>query len=251
MSIATFQQDNMRERLATFLRDGIFSGRQKPGERIVESQLAKELQVGQPTIREALQVLEHEGLVSRISKRGCRVTELSLDDIAKIYEVRIELESLAASKIPVERIPAVCKQLETHLAEMRAAEAENNFSRFKMADLRFHRTIWEASGNRYLAKALDAVTIPLFAFGQIFFHRFMKTIPTNDAEMHQQLVDIIRSAGSARSRENAVRRVMIEFRDRALPQYDIRHYTTADVARKEAGRGRLNRKRSSQRKRQQ
>ena len=77
MRVSKVREENLRERLAAYLRNEVFSGRLRPGQRIIESRVAKKMNVGQPTIREALQVLEHEGLITRISRKGCRVTVLS------------------------------------------------------------------------------------------------------------------------------------------------------------------------------
>ena len=73
----------------------IVAGDLRPGERIVESRIAREIGVGQPTVREGLVELEHQGLVSRKANQGCVVTNLTRNEIAQILRVRAELEILA------------------------------------------------------------------------------------------------------------------------------------------------------------
>src|SRR6185437_6967121 len=81
--------------IAESIRAMIVGGQLNPGERIVESRIAREIGVGQPTVREALVALEHEGLVVRHANQGCVVTELGRDDIRQLVRIRAELEVLA------------------------------------------------------------------------------------------------------------------------------------------------------------
>jgi len=201
---------SLREQLAVLLREAIFTGKLKPGERIVESQLARDMQVGQPSIREALQDLEHEGLITRISKRGCRVTDLSIEDITKIYDVRTELEVLAVARIPSSELPGLCKSLENALAQMEYAEKRRDVSSYSKADFEFHRAIWKASGNELLVKALNVVTMPLWAFSMIYFYRYhiKDGFDAANREMHRQILKVITSKASARKKQAAIRKMM-------------------------------------------
>ena len=70
--------------IAESIRNMIVSGDLKPGDRIVESRIARQIGVGQPTVREALVALEHQGLVVRKANQGCVVTSLSASAVAKI-----------------------------------------------------------------------------------------------------------------------------------------------------------------------
>ena len=88
-----------RSNLATQITEGLFDailrGELKPGEQIIETKMAKQLGVGQSTFREALQALEHRGLVTK--NRNTFVTELTVQDVEVLFAVRLELEPLAAS----------------------------------------------------------------------------------------------------------------------------------------------------------
>lgn len=211
------QQTSLRERLASLLRNAIFSGALKPGERIVETQLARDMHVGQASIREALQDLEHEGLITRISKRGCRVTDLSLEDITRLYDVRTELEVLAVSKVPSHRLPELGKTLEVALAQMKEAESNGDIGKYSRADYEFHRAIWSSSENPFLVKALDAVTIPLWAFSVIYFHRYQahKGVDPADRELHRQMLNIVIAKSSAEEKAAGIRKILEAFRQAA------------------------------------
>jgi DNA-binding GntR family transcriptional regulator len=221
---SSFQRvEHLRQRLADYLRADIFALRRKPGERIVESVVARELGVGQPTIREALQVLEHEGLVVRTSNKGCRVTNLTEEDVAKIYQVRIELESLAASLIPRTQAASVAEDLESCLLRMEDAGRRNSYEDFRDADMEFHRTIWRVGGNEYIVKALEAITIPLFAFAGILFYGLGRTIAPHHSDDHRVLVNVIRHGPTAEATRVAFREVMRQLQTEAVNSIRERH----------------------------
>jgi DNA-binding transcriptional regulator YhcF (GntR family) len=86
----------LREAVTDALRKAILSKRLKPGERLVEEQLAAELEVSRNPVREALRVLESEGLVEISPRRGASVTQLSEEEARELVEVRAALEGLCA-----------------------------------------------------------------------------------------------------------------------------------------------------------
>jgi DNA-binding GntR family transcriptional regulator len=216
MAFELFERESARERLASLLRKAIFTGKLKAGERIVESQLAREMGVGQPTIREGLHVLENEGLVTRTPMKGCRVTYLCVEDIAKIYDVRIELEVLAIGKIPESAWPQLCKRLEAAVDRMRKATERNDIESCARSDFEFHRMIWEASGNEFLVKSLISLTTPLWAFSQIYYYDNHSNLALEDVVLHEKILNIIRSRSSVSKKQAAARKILENFCDNAL-----------------------------------
>src|SRR5712691_11360611 len=73
----------------------ILSGSLRPGERLVEERLTERFGISRPPLREALRVLQQEGLVQRLPRRGAIVTPLDADDVREIYSLRWALERLA------------------------------------------------------------------------------------------------------------------------------------------------------------
>src|SRR5260370_16949405 len=82
------------ERTVASMKQAIFEGLLKPGDRVVEAKLASSLKIGHPTVREALIELEHAGFVTRIPNRGTFITKLSKNQVMEIYCIRENLESL-------------------------------------------------------------------------------------------------------------------------------------------------------------
>jgi DNA-binding GntR family transcriptional regulator len=157
------QVQSLAEAVANKIRNAIIEGKMAPGERLVEQKLAQDLGTSQPTVREALKELEHEGFVLKISNKGTYVTELTKADIAKILRVRMALEQIAVEEAAVNMTSEVAEELKSLVKDMEVAAAERNRKRFYNADLGFHRAIWGLAGNSYLSSALSRVAFSLLA----------------------------------------------------------------------------------------
>ena len=138
----------------------------KPGEQIVEIRVAKELGVGQHVVREALQQLEFEGYVHKIPNRGSFVIKLAREDVAQLFNFRIELESLAARWARQIKQPDDDKyaHISGVLNRMEAGARRGNYAQFQEADFEFHSHLWNLCGNRHLVRALEVATRPQFTF---------------------------------------------------------------------------------------
>jgi DNA-binding GntR family transcriptional regulator len=159
----------LRSKVVAHLFDAILRRELRPGERIVEAKLARRLGVAQSTLREALQQLEHQGLVTKHENRGTFITRLTAEDIEGIYVVRLELEPLAAFLARQKWTPDHQARLTELLQEMREASERRDFEELLKKDLAFHQFIWRSSGNRALERALNAVCPSIFAGYLMFF----------------------------------------------------------------------------------
>lgn len=196
--------------VAAALRKLILSGRLRPGERVVETKLARQLGVGQPTAREALILLEHEGLLVRKPNCGCSVTQLSLKEIDQIYRVRLELESLAA-EFAAENVPQRGAQaLAGALDRLKRAAAREDIEEWHKCDLQFHQALWDLAENPFLAKALAQVTVPFFAFAEIVFLKDSPRDLTFQAGLHERVVSAIVTGNKEHARQS-MRSVLEEF----------------------------------------
>lgn len=126
----------------------------RPGDRLVESELADRFGVSRTPIREALQRLETQGVVRR-DGRSLVVASLDHDQLGELYVVRSELEGLAARLAAQHAAPEEIRVLAEMVAEDRqhVGDAEHLFR----ANKRFHRQVHLASHNRYLIQQLDMV----------------------------------------------------------------------------------------------
>lgn len=198
------------EQVYLLLREMILSGRLRPGDRVVESKIAKQLEVGQPTVRDALRSLEREGLVIHHRNRGCSVTKLSRREYAQISRLRTEWESLAAEMALENWSPEKSSQLAAAAEELLKAGRKGNAEDFYAADLRFHQTLWRCSGNPFLEQALSHITIPLFAFVMVHLLRHDGFDLAGSANQHMRIVEAM-DRGSARQARKVVREVLAGF----------------------------------------
>lgn len=151
------------DRITQLLWDSILEGRIRPGTRLVERQLAKQLGISRVPVREALIQLEKDGLI--VSKSDGRyVIELSEQDIGKLYQVRRALEGLAVELAAQNTSPERADALGNTLQGMREAVAREDRSAYVRNDIVLHRLIWEQANNPYLLELLRTLTGPIFMF---------------------------------------------------------------------------------------
>jgi len=193
LRFAELKQVNLREELVVSIREAILTGQLRPGQRIVEYKVARELGVSQNSVREALIVLEQQGLVTRIANKGAFVTKLSPEAMEQIYLVRVEREALAVkfAKQHMRRLDA--DRLQQDIEEMRRAAKNADRVAFCRADFEFHQRLWGFSNNPYLVKALVSIVAPQFSY--LLIQSF--SIPPEHllavVDRHQQMLDSIKN----------------------------------------------------------
>jgi len=139
----------------TLIVEAIEAGTYKPGDRLVESELAERLGVSRTPVREALQRLETQSMLSR-DGRSLIVATLDHNQLAELYAVRTELEGLAARLAARHATDEEIRVLASMVADDRALLGGDPRA-LSRANKRFHRQIHLASHNRYLVQQLDLV----------------------------------------------------------------------------------------------
>ncbi|HWI32171.1 MAG TPA: GntR family transcriptional regulator [Microbacterium sp.] len=137
------------------LIDRIMDGQYKPGERIVELRLAKELGTSQSPIREALRDLAAIGIVTIHSRRGARVRRPTSKELSDVSLVRSEVDALAARIAAPAIDEHAVGMLKVAFDEMMASLEARDFMSLTQADARFHRIIVEASANNAIERVFD------------------------------------------------------------------------------------------------
>ncbi|NDJ13109.1 MAG: GntR family transcriptional regulator [Acidobacteriia bacterium] len=210
---------SISDQIAEVLRTLIISGELNPGDRIVESRVAKQLSVGQPTVREALVTLEHQGLVVRKTNQGCIVTILTREEISQILKVRGELEVLAVELAAEFASTADITELLEITRAMKAAGDEKDVNGFFSHDFRFHERLWKASGNIFLPRLLSQLMLPLLAFLFIRNLRHNSHINMSEsAEAHAELAKVILLRDKVKARTVAEQKFKM-FSDQHLNLY--------------------------------
>jgi DNA-binding GntR family transcriptional regulator len=143
----------LREVVFETLRDAIIQGRLKPGERMMEIQLAEEMGVSRTPVREAIRKLELEGFIVTVPRKGAYVAGISVKDIVDVFEVRAALESLAAG-LAAERIAdQELEELERALVQIAEARG-GDLNAVVQTDTNFHEIIYRASRNQRLIQII-------------------------------------------------------------------------------------------------
>ena len=144
----------LRDVVFNTLRQAILRGELKPGERLMEIQLANKLGVSRTPIREAIRKLELEGLVLMIPRRGAEVAEITEKSLRDVLEVRAALEELAVD-LACDRISAEdIQSLKEAAKEFEAALQGGDVTEYAEADVKFHDIIYLATDNQRLIQLL-------------------------------------------------------------------------------------------------
>ncbi|EAX47391.1 transcriptional regulator, GntR family [Thermosinus carboxydivorans Nor1] len=179
----------LREVVAETLRNAINSGLLKPGERLMETQLAEELGVSRTPVREAIRKLELEGFVVMIPRRGTYVAGLSIKDINEVFEIRTALDVLAAG-LAAERITdEELEQLERLLVQIGEEIDKGEIQKIVELDSMFHDILYRASRNDRLVGIINNLREQFTRFRSIsmaYPGRLKNTL-----EEHRKLVEAI------------------------------------------------------------
>ena len=138
------------------LRRAITSGDLVPGQRLVEATVASQLGVSRAPLREAIGVLERDGLISRLPRRGMVVSVLSRRDVVEIYDLRTALETWAIAKACEEASAKDVAGLASIVDDMRRAIDFDDMKRVAERDVAFHRALCALSHNKRLVAAWNS-----------------------------------------------------------------------------------------------
>lgn len=136
------------------LRHAIQFGHYKPGDRLRQNDLARDLGLSSTPIREALLELQAMGLVTYEAHRGVRVATLQIDRIRRVYTARNIVERETARLAFPHISPALVDKLDDLLRRMEACQTASDFEGLAVTDEVFHLTMLEASSNEFLVKAV-------------------------------------------------------------------------------------------------
>lgn len=207
MPMATAQEHERRSYVSiayTEIRSLILSGELSPGSRVTVRPLVDRLSLSPTPIRTALATLERQGMLEIHEHRGYFVPTLGRDDMLEIYELREAVDGIASrraarSSTRPELVTALSRLLDRQRRCVRAGDIDG----YAELDMRFHQTIWDASGNRRLAAICENLV------GQLRIGNNISTRapgrPEASLDEHRAIIDAI-DAGDARGAERATRR---------------------------------------------
>ena len=187
----------LRDVVFNTLRQAILRGELKPGERLMEIQLANKLGVSRTPIREAIRKLELEGLVLMIPRKGAEVADISEKSLRDVLEVRKALEELAVQlacdKITKEEIEDLKKAAE----DFKKILKSRDITEIAEADVRFHDIIFMATDTQTLVQILNNLREQMYRF-RVEYLKNEEVHPQLIAE-HEKIIEHIMERDKAKA----------------------------------------------------
>jgi DNA-binding GntR family transcriptional regulator len=197
-----------KERALSQIQRWIIEGTLQPGEKLTDAELAESLAVSRTPVREALQLLEVQGLVSMHPGKETKVTSIEKDDILKMYSTLAALHSLAAEFTATTVLP---EQIETlkdlNLQFAKAIESGQPYQAMEL-DEQFHNLIVDASDNAYIASFSASLQIHVRRFKYVFLKQPVTATSASEQE-HSAIIAALErrdaEAASAMMKQNLIR----------------------------------------------
>lgn len=219
----------LREVVCESLREAIRNGVLKPGERLMEIQLAEELGVSRTPVREAIRKLELEGYVVMMPRRGTYVANMSIRDINEIFEIRTALESLsnglAAEHITDEEL----EHLQRLLVVIGGYIKDGDIEKIVETDIEFHDLMYHAARNQRLVGIISNLRDQLTRFRTLSMSypgRLEATL-----EEHKLIVEAI-ATGDKKAASKAAEKHMENSEKTLLKAMEAMHAKTEKAPRK-------------------
>nr|WP_317283539.1 GntR family transcriptional regulator [uncultured Sellimonas sp.] len=189
----------LRDVVFNTLRQAILRGELKPGERLMEIQLAKKLGVSRTPIREAMRKLELEGLVLMIPRRGAEVAEITEKNMRDVLEVRRALEVLAVQlscdRIGSEQIEELKKAAEEFEKTLRC----DDVTKIAQADVHFHDIIYRSTDNQRLIQLLNNLGEQMYRFRVEYLKR--DRYHSQISKEHKELIEFLQTGNKEGAEE--------------------------------------------------
>ncbi|WP_076591454.1 GntR family transcriptional regulator [Herminiimonas arsenitoxidans] len=178
------EETSLRERATQTLRKAILDGHFAPGQKLSERELCEDLDVSRSCVREALQHLQAEGLITIIPHRGPEVTTISAQEVRDIYEVRANLESLAGRNFANNASPEQIQALRAKLTELAEPDVAEDRSTMLTVKNQFYDILIEGCGNLVAGQMLQQLNNRVTVLRRISMSqpgRFANTLKELDA----------------------------------------------------------------------
>jgi len=200
MSQFIVKKMTLKEQVYDYLKNGIIMGHIAPGERLIEEKIADTLKVSRSPIREAVRMLEKDGLLDVNATGGVTVVNPTTDDYRHLYEIRVEMESTAAYYAAQRRNQEEITLLDSYVKTMKQEAIANNLKELLEVNFKFHETIVCASRNPFL----ETMTLQLRGVNSFYRKAILERNPgyAQDAvEDHEKIFQAIVNQDQDSARE--------------------------------------------------
>jgi DNA-binding GntR family transcriptional regulator len=198
---------NLVEQVRDALLSEIASGQLKPGERIIQEQIAQALGVSRQPVQQALMLLRNQGVLRDAGGRGLIVTPLDPHRVQHVYQIRAAVEGLACRLAAENQAELARKQGSALIDAGRKAVASGSVPKMIAADIRFHEFLYELAGNPLIAPAMDThLTYTQRAMGEVLVQ---DQSPRDIWDQHAAILEAIAS-GNADAAEQLAREHLMQ-----------------------------------------
>lgn len=195
---APLTRDALSQKVAKMLTDAIMSGKLKPGARVSESAIARDLGVSRAPVREAGRLLESAGLLISRPNRGFFVRTMDSEDLDSLYELRMVIEREAAARLARQGAGAVIPTLRRQLETMVDLAGTDDIAAQVQADMQFHRLMIEACGNRRFLSVFEQVASEIQLCVALIGH--VNDAPDNIARNHEMIIEALEAGDEEAAR---------------------------------------------------
>ncbi len=197
------------------IREAIMDGRLEPGQRLKEEELARELGISRTPVREALLILQTDGLVEAHPNRGATVRSYGLDDLGDLYMLRAALEGVAARLAAERATPRELAKLRRSCDRFDAVAGAGSLKEIVRENLVFHDAILDIAGNDRIAQLVRGVTeLPLVYKSYLWYSPNQKLV---SAHYHRQILHALEARNPERA-ESVMKQHVFEARDVLVAQ---------------------------------
>ena len=207
------------QEVAADIKRAITNGIIKPGERINETQIARDMGISRSPVREALQELKKEGVVINIPYKGTYVNLLGKKDIEDMYVIRGLLEAYAIEKVIENKNEKILRCLSKNVEDIEKDVEKKQLKELVSKDIEFHRNICNFSGNKKLIDIWEGFQTQikvLINLESSFYERFQLL-----AVEHRELLSLIIEGKVKRAQEKIKAHILqaLDFLEESLKKY--------------------------------
>ncbi len=204
---------NLSDRIFEIIEKQIVSGAVKPGERLVETDLAESLGTSKSPVREALKRLEGEGIVTLIPRKGYFVRDIDRKSIEDFVDIMIVIEPAIVQYALKQKTEAVCREIDAILDEMKQTLKKKDYESYVGLNDRFHGLFVDLTENQWFLKFFNTLHKQADMLRSLSLHsrdRFSHSI-----EEHTAIAEAFKK-GDEKKIVEAVRHHILMFRENLL-----------------------------------
>src|SRR4030065_1691414 len=215
--IRIHKRKSLREEVYESLRKSILHGKLKPGQHLIEEQLADHVGISRTPVREAFHTLERDELVTRLPKGGFAVRAFTKEDVEEIFGIRSALESYAAFLVTLHMAPDKISILEKKLKESEDALEKGDPDKVVQLNTEFHDLLYKSCKSKKLIEMINTFRDYFYRYRSALLH-IQDGISQSNKD-HRQMLEAMKKK-NRRLAERLVRKHLSRGKDLVLKEIE-------------------------------